>query len=430
MMPEHSVYADVAVIGSGLAGLAAALFAADRGLSVALVGESGATDFSSGLMDVLGAFPGEDPREDPWRALEELKARYPRHPLGAAGVDAASRALSRFRDVLAEQAVAYTGHGEGNTLVPTQLGTVRPTYRVPATVWPGVEAWAANSPCLVLDFQGMKDFDAQGMIAALGRSWSSARSDRLPCPDRWAGRETRPLPLARSLENERVLAELAESVSSRLQPKEPVGLPAVLGVHRPDRIRGRLEEMLGSPVFEIPFLPNSVPGTRIREALRDYFSRGSAVRFLAPGRVLRATVRGEHDFRLEVGAGETERMLHAPSVVLASGRFLGRGLQGERKGVREPLFGLPVAQPETREAWHNVDLFHPRGHGLDAAGIETDAGFRPVDETGRVVHQGLFAVGSLLAHADWMRFKCGAGLCLASAWRAAEGAAHWVERTE
>ena len=44
---------DVAVIGAGLAGVSAALFAAAHGLRVVQVGNAGALLFSSGLLDLL-----------------------------------------------------------------------------------------------------------------------------------------------------------------------------------------------------------------------------------------------------------------------------------------------------------------------------------------------------------------------------------------
>jgi glycerol-3-phosphate dehydrogenase subunit B len=36
----------------------------------------------------------------------------------------------------------------------------------------------------------------------------------------------------------------------------------------------------------------------------------------------------------------------------------------------------------------------------------------------------LFAAGSILAHQDWMRMKCGSGLAIATAYAAVEGVAH------
>mgnify|MGYP000090651705 CR=1 FL=1 len=425
MTGSRAIHVDVAVIGCGLAGLAAAQFAADRGFRVAIVGASGATDFCSGLFDLLGVLPGEErPREDPWRALGDLRARFPEHPLSKAGADVVASALERFGSVLASRGVSYTGYGEQNALLPTQLGTFRPTYRLPATMWPGIQALRNTTPCLVLDMEGMKDFDAQGMLAALGGTWPGARYDCLAFPGSSRGREARQLLLARSLENPDNLRELARAVRRRLGEGEAVGLPAVLGVHNPDGVTRRFQEMVGASVFEIPSLPNPVPAARIREALNGALRDEEAIRALMiPCRVLHARAQGQDGFLLEMDQGQPERVIRASAVVLASGRFLGRGLLGERDGLGEPLFQLPVTQPDTRSAWHSPDIFDPLGHGLDCAGLETDGRFRPVDGHGRSVYSGLYAVGSILAHADWMRFKCGAGVCLASAWGAVEGIA-------
>ena len=48
---------DLAVIGTGMAGTAAAVFAANRGLATAQVGETGELIFASGYLDLLGVFP-------------------------------------------------------------------------------------------------------------------------------------------------------------------------------------------------------------------------------------------------------------------------------------------------------------------------------------------------------------------------------------
>jgi glycerol-3-phosphate dehydrogenase subunit B len=97
---------------------------------------------------------------------------------------------------------------------------------------------------------------------------------------------------------------------------------------------------------------------------------------------------------------------------------MGRGLVADRGGVREALMGLPVVQPATRAEWHRVDLFDPRGHPLNLAGVEVDEACRPRGESGRPVHPRLFAAGTLLAHHDWARMKCGAGIAFATAFAA------------
>ena len=74
-------------------------------------------------------------------------------------------------------------------------------------------------------------------------------------------------------------------------------------------------------------------------------------------------------------------------------------------------------------------LFDPAGHPVDRAGIVVDDAFRPVDITGKVVRPGLYAAGTILAHQDWLREKCGAGLAVATAWAAVAALAPKAGRT-
>jgi len=53
-------------------------------------------------------------------------------------------------------------------------------------------------------------------------------------------------------------------------------------------------------------------------------------------------------------------------------------------------------------------------------GLETDEHLRPLDEGGNPAFKNLFAAGSILAHQDWMRRKCGSGLAIATAYAALE----------
>ena len=106
------------------------------------------------------------------------------------------------------------------------------------------------------------------------------------------------------------------------------------------------------------------------------------------------------------------------NVILATGRFIGGGLSADRKRIRESIFDLPVFQPDKRDLWHREDFLDPRGHAINRAGLEVDAHFRPIDKSGRPAFDRLFAAGSLLAHQDWKRTKCGVGLAVATAFGA------------
>ena len=66
---------DLLVLGAGVAGMAAALFAVNRGLDVIQVGSVSELNFASGLLDLLAVHPLSPACfwEDPWAALSSLR---------------------------------------------------------------------------------------------------------------------------------------------------------------------------------------------------------------------------------------------------------------------------------------------------------------------------------------------------------------------
>ena len=70
-----------------------------------------------------------------------------------------------------------------------------------------------------------------------------------------------------------------------------------------------------------------------------------------------------------------------------------------------------------RSEWHLHEFFDHKGHPVNRAGIEVEEQLRPLN-AGQPVHDNLYAAGAILAHQDWMRMKCGAGLAIATAFKA------------
>ncbi len=83
MSQSQTARYDICIIGAGLAGLAATMFAANRGLSCVQVGHTGEINFSSGFLDLLGVHPVGEKNilNDPWAGIDALGARYPRPSL-------------------------------------------------------------------------------------------------------------------------------------------------------------------------------------------------------------------------------------------------------------------------------------------------------------------------------------------------------------
>jgi glycerol-3-phosphate dehydrogenase subunit B len=181
-----------------------------------------------------------------------------------------------------------------------------------------------------------------------------------------------------------------------------------------------LKNLLGADVFEIPTIPPSLPGIRLKEAFETQITQ-KGVRLFPQKRVLNVRREADGRFILDIGdraTGQTDHIIEANGIILASGRFLGMGLHAGRKKISETIFDLPVFQPKERSQWHQKDFFDPNGHQINQAGIEIDASFRPLDKSGDPAFKNLFAAGSILAHQDWMRQKCGAGLAISTAYGA------------
>lgn len=422
MTADPPIQCDLCVIGSGMAGMSAAFFAAKRGLATVLVGRTGEIIFATGLLDLMAVHPVEQGKvwDDPWACIDRLAQDLPKHPYARIPAGKMRTAFEELGGFLESKGLPYAGHWDRNVMVLTSAGTFKPTFRVPATMWEGIEICRRKAPCLLADIHGLKGFSARQIAATADAAWPGLRTVRIELPGMSAPGELFAERLARSLEVAAHRAQLAEVIRPHVQGAEAVGLPAILGVSRSAEVMADLQNRLGKPVFEIPTMPPGVPGLRLKET----FERGLkdlGVELFLENRVFHAEADPAGGFRLKAGRTDPEELVEARSVVLATGRFMGGGLKADRQLVKESLFNLPVYQPARRADWHREDFLDRRGHAVNRAGLETDSAFRPLDPSGRPAHPRLFAAGSILAHQDWMRMKCGSGLAVTTAYAAVEG---------
>jgi glycerol-3-phosphate dehydrogenase subunit B len=412
---------DICVIGTGMAGMASALYAANRGLSTVQVGSAGEVMFASGLLDLLGVHPVEEKRAiiRPWEGINELRKGMPNHPYARVKEQDIRAAFDEFLSFLDDAGLPYQRRNERNCQVITSLGTLKTTYCVPKTMWNGVEALETKKPCLLVDIRGFKGFSARQMAAALQDVWPDLQTARISFPETEHMSEVYAEQMARALDSPRNRLKLIQMLKPQVKDVQAVGMPAIFGVSRTHEVVSDLIEGLGVPVFEIPTLPPSVSGVRLKEAFEERIP-DKGVRLFSQEQVLKVHHETDGTFMLDIGKETTDRTLKSRGVILASGRFLGKGLHADRERIHETVFDLPVTQPPDRTQWHRKNFLDPRGHPINRAGLEINDSFRPLDSSGRPAFKWLFAAGSILAHQDWMRMKCGSGLALATGFAAVQ----------
>ncbi len=413
---------ELAVIGSGIAGCAASIFALNRHIKTAQVGNTGAVAYTTGYLDLLGACE-ESPFtiDNPWEGIEQLKKSHPNHPLCLIAAEDIKEGFEQFTAFLGQCGIAYTSPDKENITALTPAGTLKKTLCVPATMAAGPAAYAANTPCVIVDCHGLKGFSARQVVANLQDKWSTLSAARITFPDMAKG-EIYPEVMARALEVPGTRAEFAKLLKEAAGGAKVIGLPALLGMHRPDFVKSELEQLTGLTIFEIPTMPPSVPGIRLREMFEQIFPRKGIT--LIPQQKVAAVNFTSDGALLHLSDNYGAISIVSKAVILATGRFLSGGLEAQHSTIKECLFDLPVKQPTSRADWYR-DEYTDR-HPIHTAGIEVDGLYRPLARDGSPFNERLFAAGIILAHQDWIRGRSGAGIAIATAYKAVEAAQKYL----
>ena len=414
---------DLLIIGGGLTGVAAARRARQLGLSTMVVAATpGSLPYTSGALDLLAVYPTETKhfRKSPWEALSELVEHEPEHPYGKVGLSGVQHAWEDLARHLEAGPLAYYRRQEENLLLVTAAGTLKPTHLVPHSMRGNVLAWESKEPTLVLGFERLVDFSPEHVVENLRDRWPGLRAARVDVTKLLGGeRRIRTAELAAAFERDQFRDQFAQEVRPLLAGAQHLGLPAVLGHDGVVAVCQDLERRLGLPVFEIPMLSPSLPGMRLADLLKaDLLAADVPVLQGRP--VARLEPDGERVGHVVWQGSSAQRRFAADSVILATGRFFGGGLVAGRAGVEEPLLGLDLHAPASRDSWHMRSFLGAPGHPINRVGLVTDAELRPLGDGGAPVYSNLFAAGAILAGHDWVREKSGAGISVATGYAAAE----------
>jgi glycerol-3-phosphate dehydrogenase subunit B len=406
------------VVGAGLAGLVAGIRLAQGGMDVTVVAKgAGGLHLSPGTIDVLGYVP--DRVDEPAPAIARLVDERPDHPYARLAPEPLAEALAWFRDLV--PGLRYAGDPGWNLLLPTAVGVARPTALAPASIAAG--DLRAGARLAVVGLRSMKDFfpslvaenlpradlpDGVGVEARALEVTTSARPGRADVSG----------PVhARGLDDPALRRSLADELRPRLEPGETVAMPAVLGLDRAGEAWDDLQDLLGTPVVEIPTLPPSVPGMRLQKALIEALRAAGGRLLLGPPAVGVEGAGGRVTGVLVRDAART-RTLPSHAVVLATGGFASGGVEVDSHGVlTETVAGLPVTGPAPGAP--RLSPIHLDHQPLMRAGLSVDAAMRPVNGDGAAVWANLHAAGALVAGAEPWREKSGEGISIAGGYAAA-----------
>jgi len=404
---QKVMHYDLIIIGMGLSGLMAAKTAAEAGQKVLIVGKGmGALCLFSNTIDVLGQFPKTMKMRD---SLSQWITDHPQHPYSKVGLDKIEEALSSFLSLFPPP-YSFQAIDNMNCLLPTGAGTLRPTYLIPMTMVGGVSVDEGHT--LIVGFKGFKDFYAHYVADQL-----KCRGITLQLPDPFY-QELTATALARLMEKKSLRENISREIKKQLQGETWVGFPALLGMHDPIQVKENLEEIIGAKVFEIPILPPSIPGMRIFKRFKEWLIQ-KGVTFLLGYSVSKATLKGKRCERIEVLHPPVVTSYSADRYILATGRFIGGGLKGDEK-IFEPIFNLPLSQPQSREGWFRDSFFSDLPHSIHQAGILTNSSFQPVDERRELTLENVWVAGSILAHHYCIDEKSREGIEIATGYTAAK----------
>jgi glycerol-3-phosphate dehydrogenase subunit B len=268
---------------------------------------------------------------------------------------------------------------------------------------------------LIVGFRGFKDYYADYVAAQLG-----CRGSTLTLLES-SQQEFTAAAISRLMEQEPFRKKIGREITQQLDGEIRTGFPAVLGTRDPIRVKEDLEKITGTEVFEIPTLPPSIPGTRIFNRFKEWLTKKGVTFLLGPS-VSKATLQGKRCKDVQVFNPPIHNSYSADRYILATGRFIGGGLMAGKEKVFEPIFNLPVTQPESREDWFAKSFFDERSHPIHQAGILTDSCLRPIDGKRVLLLENVWIAGSILAGHHSIDEKSREGIEIATGYMAAKRA--------
>lgn len=415
---------DVIVVGSGMAGLTAAIAAAKAGASVSVLSEgSGVIAIGSGAVDFLGYDNGSRIDGDPFGSLSNLPSS---HPYSLVGADFIKKSFEDFISVCRagglEMSVSENGR---NKTVITVAGTLRPTY-ISTEAFDAESVFHAEKIAFV-GVDWLKDTQPSLAVGQMKRYKAlqnkTIEKECLPSPFGKTHRVMNCLDYARYVDKTEGAAWLETELLKIKKDYDVILIPPICGVERHCEIFRRIRSR-GLNIVETVSIPPGVGGNRLLFVLMKAAKKLGVV-FVENCFVARAVVsKGRCSSLVALhrdisGAVETEYF--ADSFVMATGGILGGGITVSPGKVEESVFNIKIDTPGEVCEWSDKDVFDVQPFAL--FGVRVSSSMRPVNGKGKEMYSNVFFAGRSLSGYDFTREKSGYGVSIVTGRKAALEAA-------
>jgi len=417
--------ADIAVVGSGLAALVATRTLQQAGRSAVLIWPGlSSLYFTYATVDVLGYsdLSTTQPVEQPEAGVAKLIADHPNHPYALAGLDALRSGTTLLIEWLRAAGFTWQGSLARNLLLPTAIGTPKPSCLYPESMAAG--DLQRDEPIVFCGFVGYEDFVPELAASNLSRSWGwgnqSVRAIRVSLPGFDTSRLFTSIDLARSFEDKAFRREVASRIRREIAiDSVRVGVPAVLGLTHDTDVYSSFAAEVGHPVFEIPTLPPSVLGLRLFDRLRKHIQE-SGVEMIWAAPAHEAEVSDGQCRRIYLKSAGREHPIDARAYVLALEDMVDGALRAGVHTVVDPFFHQSLAHHAVPTERTDESLFKPQPFA--SIGYAVTDRLQPSAGDGHPLARNVFLAGGAIAGYDPVGTKSRGGLAIATGYRAAKEA--------
>ena len=402
------------IIGGGFSGLIAAIVSAARGKRTAILTKgAGSLSIGGGMIDLYGYTYEKKAVNKPFEAIRLLSSR---HPYTLVGEDNIRTSLSFFQKLTCDNNYPYSSSDDANSWLPTAIGSIKPTFLRPAEVNPNVLKEAEQ--IIVLGISGLKDFYPALIVRGLkNRNRYSGKEFKICLMKNpySSERDLNALDVARYIDREEGLEWFMREFGKRVPKNSVVLTPDILGAKPSAAVKKRIEDEIGAKCIEIPAMPPSVLGLRLRQLLINELKRHKA-EIIEVAEVVRADVEGKRCTAIYTIAPDKDRKYSAEKYIVATGGFFGGGCIAAPGKAWESIFKIDLCAPKNQEEWSGYELFGGRPHPFASMGVMVNNKLQALGADGETLMENVHFIGRTLGGYDYGFEKSGNGVALATAY--------------